>query len=253
MREITKEVLDGTYDKPLGRGVLDWRILELSPMETKHIVEVGRWRVYLKRHRIQETALLVSIDRFGDVDEPLHLLPDVIDVNAIFAYSTTTADEALKNVGFDLHAVKYIIPHREGISPPPKMIENCLLTDEETKSFKEATDTVESMRKAAEAYGMGTAAFHRVDFGHGRTAVALVNIVDEHAELLTHWASDFQSQMTVADIFNYIASNQKNGGDYVVNRETFDNPTPLVQTLETLNTTTRGIYIILKGVSTHAN
>lgn len=253
MREITKEVLDGTYDQPLGRGVLDWRILELAPMETKHIVEVGRWRVYLKRHRIEESALLISIDRFGDVDESLVLLPDVMDVRAVFAYSATTADESLKKLGFDLHAVKYIIPPREGIRPPPKMIENCLLTDEEAASFKQAAVDEESIRKAAEAYGMGTAAFHRVDFGDGRTAVALVNIVDEHATLLTHWASDFQSQMTVADIFNYIASNQKNGGEYVVNRQTFDNPTPLVETLETLNTETRGVYIILKGVSTHAN
>ncbi|QVW56259.1 hypothetical protein pEaSNUABM6_00123 [Erwinia phage pEa_SNUABM_6] len=249
MREITQEVLDGSYDKPLGRGVLDWRILELSPMETKHIVEVGRWRVYLKRHRIQETALLVSIDRFGDVDEPLLLLPDVLDVNAVFAYSKTTNDEELKKIGFELHAVKYIVPPRDGVRPPPKMVENCLLTDEESKSFKEAASNIESMRKAAEAYGMGTAAFHRVDFGDGRTAVALIDVVDGHAELLTHWASDFQSQMVIADMFDYIASGQKDGGSYAVNRATFDDPTPLVQTLETLNTQTRGVYIILKGVS----
>ena len=42
MKEITQAVLDATYDKPLGRGLLRWRILELDGerAETKHIVEL---------------------------------------------------------------------------------------------------------------------------------------------------------------------------------------------------------------------
>lgn len=248
MKDITQEVTNGTYPKPLGRGVLDWRSMDLLPVETKHIIEHGGWFFYIKRNTIKEVALLASIDR-GKEMPVLTGLAELLDVERVFAHSKITNDEELVKLGFHLCAARYRLPYNPDDKKPVNMTEDCLLTDEERDSYIKEAEGVPSLQNAMERYGLGTAKFHRVDYGGGRAALILVGEEPNGLDLLSHFSLDVEGEMFCGDMYAYVCSQHKLGGEYTVGVQRFQEAPPIIITLETHAAKAAGIYVIEKGES----
>lgn len=212
MKDITQAVVDGTYDRPLGRGLLRWRILDLDEEigETKHVVEVVDG-VFAYLRKCEGVALLTAIDTLRETDVTLAGLPEVLDVSAVVLYSPHKDDPLAQRMGMTLSSV---CSKKAGGTPvpcPDGFEVDVILNEVETKRLLKIAEESQTMRAALFSVGRGQSFFCRYPAAWGDA----IMIVDRDEEgiisLNTFHVIAVQDIHHLLDGFNYLTSKEKEG------------------------------------------
>lgn len=204
MREITKEVEDGTYDKPMGRGVLRIRSWEMNEGETKHILELGGGHfAYVRRYG--NSALIADAD-VPNAELPLLAgMADLLDVDDVFIYTHNDELELHTKLGCVWRSVRmykeggYELPRPEGLE-----IDTVLSEPEREKLFSMA-ERFPQMKIFVRQVGQGTAMVNRLPSPHGDVLLFTTQLGDPQAITLAGChANSGQDLVRALDAFNYL-------------------------------------------------
>ncbi|QVW55837.1 hypothetical protein pEaSNUABM9_00256 [Erwinia phage pEa_SNUABM_9] len=214
MKDITQSVLDGTYDRPLGRGLLNWRVLPLDEEvgESKHVVELADGAfAYLRK--VDNTAMLTDVDLLRDVPLTFVGLPEALGVDHVFLYTSKEDDPMPAKFGMYHRSVRTAKDGGFEATCPVGFEEDVVLDEEETKRLFSIAEESESMRFALSSVGRGASFICRYKSQHGN-GLLIVDRFDndpQHITLNTFHVIGSQDILPLLDGFNYLVSKAKKG------------------------------------------
>lgn len=213
MKEITEEVVNATYPKPLGRGLLRWRVLDLDTErgETKHIVELDSGDIVYGR-KLGGCVLLTDIDMmYGLKGASFVGLPECLGVEHVFLYSSQQDDPVPLQMGMSLRTKTLC---KEGLCEQPRpegFEEDVVLTETEMADLMKEAEQSEVMRHALGDIARGAAQLCRVKSTLGDA----IMIVDRDPEggltLNCYNVKGSQDVLRVLDCFDYMVSKAPRG------------------------------------------
>ncbi|ANZ48414.1 hypothetical protein BIZ78_gp161 [Erwinia phage vB_EamM_Caitlin] len=214
MKEITQAVLDGTYDRPLGRGLLNWRILPLDVEvgETKHIVELADGAFGYMR-KVDDIALLTDMDLLFGNPPNIQGLPEVMGVSAVVLYTSNLQDPLPVAMGMHKTTVRTRKAGGFEVSCPPGFEADVVLSDEETKRLFEIAESSPTMKAALSLVGRGVSFICRYRSKAG-DALMIVDRYDESNKSITmntFHVIGTQDIFPMLDGFNYLTSKEDFG------------------------------------------
>lgn len=210
MREITKEVEDGTYPQLMGRGLLRFRTWELGESETKHIVELAHGHIAYIR-RTQNSALIVEADVLTDGMPSLVGINDILDVDHVFLYTPDQNPDYVAKMGLVYRSVRMYKAGGYTATRPDDLEIDTVLTPEETATLFNVAEDVPVMRQAVQAIGDGLGYVSRLPSPHGDTLVITVNVPGDGLYLSAFHSMSGQDTIRALDAFNYLVSTAKFG------------------------------------------
>lgn len=208
MKEITQAVLDATYDKPLGRGLLRWRILELDGerAETKHIVELDNGNIaYLRK--IANSALITDLDVLHEMaDNGFVGLPECLGLEHVFLYSSRPEDPMALKMGMELRTQRLRKQGKFDAVCPEGFEADIVLTDDELAGLMKAAQTSENLRSAVADLGMGYSFLCRITSPLGG-GIAIVDRDPEGGLALNCYnVNGSQDVIRILDGYDYLVS-----------------------------------------------
>lgn len=213
MKEITEEVINATYPKPLGRGLLRWRVddLDTERGETKHIVELDNGDIVYVR-KLGGSVLVTDIDMiYGLKGATFVGLPECLGVNHAFLYSSQKEDPVALQMGMSLRTVT--MRKDGGVEQPcPDGFEkDVVLTDTEMAELMKEADNSEAMRVALGDLARGSAYLCRVKSTLGDALMIVDRDSDGGVSLNCYNVKGAQDVLRVLDCFDYLVSTAHHG------------------------------------------
>ncbi|ANZ48686.1 hypothetical protein BIZ83_gp167 [Erwinia phage vB_EamM_ChrisDB] len=223
MREITEEVVNATYPKPLGRGLLKWRIddLDAERAETKHIVELDNGSIAYVR-KIENSALVTDLDLlYGLEGITLVGLPECLGVEHVFMYTSNPNDAMPITLGLELRTQRM---RKEGGNPiecPPGFDVDVVLTEKEMTALLEIADISPGMRVAIGDIGRGDSFLCRLTSTLGDGIMIVDRMEDGGIAMNSYNVQGSQDAIRLMDGFDYLVSQSTYGYyNYVQNNTT---------------------------------
>ncbi|QVW28627.1 hypothetical protein pEaSNUABM8_00130 [Erwinia phage pEa_SNUABM_8] len=208
MREITEEVVKGNYPKPLGRGLLKWRIddLDTERGETKHIVELDNGDIAYVR-KLANSLLVTDIDiLYGLTGATLVGLPECLGAQHAFLYSSKIDDPMPKQLGMALRTVTMRKDGQYEMDCPEGFEVDVVLSDAEMAALLSGAETSEGLRLAIGDIGRGISFLCRVKSQLGDALLIVDRDPDNGLTLNCFTAAGTQDVLRILDGFDYLVS-----------------------------------------------